>query len=133
MSNKLTSVIQWGLTPPSARYDTSYHPRPAFLHTILTKHRYGLQPDKLFSHAKRPREDGILDARLVRTLYEFTGDCFAITLKGPDGLADSPNSFFDGQGTIIEPMAEVLRETPHVAKALADLSERIALINKPGD
>jgi alpha 1,2-mannosyltransferase len=123
-------MIQWGLTPPSKAHDTSYHSPPAFLHTILTKHRYGLQPDKLFSHVKRPREDGILDPRLVRTLYEYTGDCFAITLKGPDGLPDSENSYFDGQGTLILPSSEVLPE--HVWTALSDMSAAIAGLNIPG-
>jgi alpha 1,2-mannosyltransferase len=125
------ALLQWGLTPTSARYDSSFRPPPAFLHTILTKHRHGLQPAKLFSHYKRPREDGINDPRLIRTLYEYTGDCFDITLKGPDGLPDSPNSYFDGQGELVEPMSELL--PPHVWKALFDMSVDIAGLNVPGE
>lgn len=105
-------MIQWGLTPTHARHDPSYHPRPAFLHAILAKHRYNLQPEKLFSHIRRPRLDGIAEPLLVRTLYEFTGDCFALTLKGPDGLPDSENSMMDNQGVVMQDMKEVLGDGP---------------------
>lgn len=127
------AALQWGLTPQSEARNPAYHPKPAFLHNILTKHRYGLQPDKLFSHAKRPVQDFILDSRLVRTLYEFTGDCFAITLKGPSGLPDEPNSYGDGQDVIIEPMSDVLYRDPHIWEALRDLQKRIAGMNVPGE
>ncbi|WVR09404.1 hypothetical protein IAU60_006471 [Kwoniella sp. DSM 27419] len=102
------SMIQWGLTPQSAKHDPSYHPAPAFLHTILAKHRNNLQASKLFSHIRRPRLDGISEPLLVRTLYEFTGDCFALTLKGPDGAPDAENSMGDGQGVDMVPMKDVL-------------------------
>jgi len=112
---KLTSlcwfpVLHWGLTPQNKRNDPSYHPVPAFLHTILSKHRKNLDPSKLWSHVRKPRLDGISEPSLTRTLYEFTGDCFAITLKGPDGLLTSPNSFRDGQGLLTLPLAEVFGE-----------------------
>lgn len=125
-------MIQWGLTPPRYKNDPTYHPKPAFLHTILLKHRYGLQPAKLFSHTKRPREDFILDPRLVRTLYEFTGDCFAITLKGPDGTPGEPNSMLDGQGTLIQTTEEVLERNPGVWEALSGVAEFLAGLNIPG-
>ncbi|ORY29660.1 mannosyltransferase putative-domain-containing protein [Naematelia encephala] len=122
------SMIQWGLTPVSAKHDPSYHPRPAFLHAILAKHRWNLQPDKLFSHIRRPRLDGILEPRLVRTLYEFTGDCFALTLKGPDGLPGVDNSMLDGQGVEMVDMREVLGKD-EVWEALKEISERFVMIN----
>ncbi|CAK9781972.1 hypothetical protein CC85DRAFT_313059 [Cutaneotrichosporon oleaginosum] len=126
------SMIQWGLTPPRERHNPEYHPKPAFLHTILLKHRYGLQPSRLFSHTKRPRADFILDPRLVRTLYEFTGDCFAITLKGPDGLPGEPNSVLDGQGVIVETTEEVLSRNPGVWKELDGVAAFLAGLNIPG-
>jgi alpha 1,2-mannosyltransferase len=120
-------VIQWGLTPTSAKHDPTYHPKPAFLHAILAKHRNNLQPSKLFSHITRPRLDGISEPRLVRTLYEFTGDCFAITLKGPDGMPDSPNSMMDGQGVIVEDMKDLLGGG-EVWEALVQISEKFVAI-----
>ncbi|GMK55928.1 hypothetical protein CspeluHIS016_0209840 [Cutaneotrichosporon spelunceum] len=126
------SMIQWGLTPPSEKQNPNYRPKPAFLHTILLKHRYGLQPEKLFSHVKRPRRDFILDPTLVRTLYEFTGDCFAITLKGPDGLPGEPNSILDGQGTVVETTEETLSRNPGVWNELAHVAAFLAGLNIPG-
>ncbi|WWC63550.1 uncharacterized protein I303_106154 [Kwoniella dejecticola CBS 10117] len=123
------SMIQWGLTPLSARHDPSYHPPPAFLHTILAKHRQNLQPSKLFSHIKRPRLDGIAEPLLVRTLYEFTGDCFALTLKGPDGAPDAENSMRDGQGVDMYPLKDVLNDG-HVWKEVERLSEDFVKINQ---
>lgn len=120
-------MIQWGLTPESARHDPTYRPKPAFLHAILAKHRNNLQPSKLFSHITRPRLDGISEPLLVRTLYEFTGDCFAITLKGPDGLPDSPNSMMDGQGLEVEEMKDVLGGA-EVWHALEEISEKFVKI-----
>ncbi|KAK6910896.1 hypothetical protein I203_104931 [Kwoniella mangroviensis CBS 8507] len=123
------SMIQWGLTPLSARHDPSYHPPPAFLHTILAKHRSNLQPSKLFSHIKRPRLDGISEPLLVRTLYEFTGDCFALTLKGPDGAPRVENSMMDGQGVDTYPLKDVLGDG-HVWREVARLSEEFVKINQ---
>nr|XP_031863937.1 uncharacterized protein CI109_000581 [Kwoniella shandongensis]KAA5531009.1 hypothetical protein CI109_000581 [Kwoniella shandongensis] len=123
------SMIQWGLTPPHAKHDPSYHPPPAFLHTILAKHRNGLQPSKLFTHIRRPRLDGISEPLLVRTLYEWTGDCFAITLKGPDGLPESENSMMDGQGVIMQHMGDLLG-SGEVWEELKALSEVFVKINQ---
>jgi len=124
-------VVQWGLTPESAKHDPTYHPKPAFLHAILAKHRNNLQPSKLFSHILRPRLDGISEPRLVRTLYEFTGDCFAITLKGPDGLPDSPNSMMDYQGVVMEDMKDLLGGK-EVWEALVEISEKfVAIWSRP--
>ena len=121
-------MIQWGLTPQSARSDPTYHPSPAFLHAILAKHRWNLQPDKLFSHIRRPRLDGSREPLLVRTLYEFTGDCFALTLKGPDGALDAENSMQDGQGVVMESMEDVLGNGA-VWEELKALSEVFVRIN----
>ena len=121
-------MLQWGLTPPSARHDPTYHPSPAFLHGILAKHRWDLQPDKLWSHIRRPRLDGSQEPLLVRTPYEFTGDCFALTLKGPDGLPDAENSMMDGQGVIMESMRDVLGGGA-VWDALRTLSDTFVRIN----
>jgi alpha 1,2-mannosyltransferase len=114
-AQKLTDIIvhvvlHWGLTPYNKRNDPSYHPPPAFLHTILSKHRQNLDPSKLWSHVRKPRLDGISEPTLTRTLYEFTGDCFAVTLKGPDGLPNSPNSMRDGQGVLTLPLAKMFGE-----------------------
>lgn len=130
-------MIQWGLTPSSAKHDPSYHPPPAFLHTILAKHRNGLQPSKLFTHLKKPRLDGISEPLLVRTLYEFTGDCFALTLKGPDGAIDknsninkAENSMGDGQGVDTIPLKDVLGDgNGNVWRELEEISERFVKIN----
>lgn len=122
----IRAVIQWGLTPKSAQHDPNYHPKPAFLHAILAKHRHNLQPTKLFSHITRPRLDGIREPLLVRTLYEFTGDCFALTLKGPDGLPDSPNSMMDYQGLVVDEMKDLLGEDVWVA--LEEISEKFVKI-----
>lgn len=121
-------MVQWGLTPQSARHDPSYHPPPAFLHGILAKHRWNLQPDKLFSHIRRPRLDGSQEPLLVRTLYEFTGDCFALTLKGPDGAPDVENSMMDGQGVVMESMKDILGGG-EVWEALVELSNKFVRIN----
>jgi alpha 1,2-mannosyltransferase len=64
---------------------------------------------------------------LVRTLYEFTGDCFAITLKGPDGLPDSPNSMMDYQGVVMEDMKDLLGGK-EVWEALVEISEKFVAI-----
>ncbi|WVW85356.1 hypothetical protein I302_107394 [Kwoniella bestiolae CBS 10118] len=122
------SMIQWGLTPASARHDPTYHPPPAFLHTILAKHRSNLQPSKLFSHIKRPRLDGISEPLLVRTLYEFTGDCFALTLKGPDGAPGVENSMGDGQGVDTFALRDVLGDG-HVWREVKRISEEFVKIN----
>ena len=122
------SVIQWGLTPQSARSEPDYHPSPAFLHAILAKHRWNLQPDKLFSHIRRPRLDGSREPLLVRTLYEYTGDCFALTLKGPDGALDAENSMQDGQGVVMESMEDALGNEA-VWEELRALSEVFVRIN----
>lgn len=121
------TVIQWGLTPSNQRHarDDEWHPRPAFLHTILAKHRSNLDPSKLWSHIRRPRLDGIAEPTLYRTLYEFTGDCFAVQLKGPDGLPHSRNSMRDGQGLLTEPMETAFGpggETDEVYLALKDIA-----------
>ncbi|WVQ79578.1 hypothetical protein IAT38_001678 [Cryptococcus sp. DSM 104549] len=117
------SMIQWALTPHSERHNPAYHPPPAFLHTILAKHRHNLQPAKLFSHIRRPRLDGIAEPKLVRTLYEFTGDCFALTLKGPDGAPGVENSYMDGQGVVMEEMKQVVGggEVWEELKALSEI------------
>jgi alpha 1,2-mannosyltransferase len=118
-------VIQWGLTPYAKRNDPTFHPRPAFLHTILAKHRSNLDPAKLWSHYRRPRLDDIDEPTLTRTLYEWTGDCFAIQLKGPDGLPTSANSFRDGQGVLTEKMDTAfgpLGEEDEVYKALMEIA-----------
>ncbi|WWC90587.1 uncharacterized protein L201_005523 [Kwoniella dendrophila CBS 6074] len=122
------SMIQWGLTPQSAKHDPTYHPPPAFLHTILAKHRQNLQPSKLFSHLKRPRKDGISEPLLVRTLYEFTGDCFALTLKGPDGAPEAENSMMDNQGVDTYQLKDVLGNG-HIWNELEKLSEVFVKIN----
>lgn len=127
------SLLQWALTPASARHDAAYHPLPGFLHTILLKARYGLQPDKLLSHVKRPRLDQINDPRLVRTLYQFTGECFAIDLKGPDGAPGAPNSYGDGQGVEIDTFEHVLAHNPAVWAWIRDNAKKIAGINVPGE
>lgn len=75
----------------------------------------------------RPRLDGINEPLLVRTLYEFTGDCFAITLKGPDGAPDSERSVGDGQGVLILPTKEVVGKKTW--EALEALSEKFVAIN----
>ncbi|KAJ9118619.1 hypothetical protein QFC22_003839 [Naganishia vaughanmartiniae] len=124
-------MIQWGTTPWSKRHDPNYHPEPAFLHTILAKHRRGLQPDKLFSHLRRPRIDNISEPSLVRTPYDFTGDCFALTLKGPDGLASAENSMRDGQGVLTETVEGAMGglDNPTYV-ALRDLAQTFVDINK---
>jgi alpha 1,2-mannosyltransferase len=129
----MITVVQWGLTPASERNNVDYHPPAAFLHTILAKHRYNLQAPKLFSHIRRPRLDGIMEPTLVRTLYEFTGDCFALTLKGPDGLPGSENSMLDGQGVIMTEMPEVLGGKGPVWEELSTLADVFVKINVPGD
>lgn len=68
-----------------------------FLHTILAKHRYHLQPEKLFTHYRRARLDGMTEPTLVRAYYEWTGSCFAIDLKGPDGTPGVEGGWGDGQ------------------------------------
>ncbi|WVQ95170.1 hypothetical protein IAU59_002264 [Kwoniella sp. CBS 9459] len=123
------SMIQWALTPPSALHDPSYHPPPAFLHTILAKHRNGLQASKLFTHIRRPRLDGISEPLLVRTFYEWTGACFAVTLKGPDGAPDAENSMGDGQGVDTVLLKDVLG-SGHVWEALEGLTEDFVKINQ---
>jgi alpha 1,2-mannosyltransferase len=124
-------LSQWSTTPWNKRHDLNYHPEPAFLHTILAKHRRGLQPDKLFSHLRRPRIDNISEPSLVRTPYDFTGDCFALTLKGPDGLASAENSMRDGQGVLTETVESVMGglENPTYV-ALRDLAQTFVDINK---
>ncbi|ODO11043.1 hypothetical protein I350_01645 [Cryptococcus amylolentus CBS 6273] len=122
------SMIQWGLTPWTERHNPAYHPKPAFLHTILGKHRYNLQPSKLFSHIHRPRLDGINEPLLVRTPYDFTGDCFALTLKGPDGAPGAVNSMGDGQGVETVAMGDVIGDD-NVWGELKGLSETFVHIN----
>ncbi|KAJ6590382.1 mannosyltransferase putative-domain-containing protein [Mycena sp. CBHHK59/15] len=122
------SMIQWGLTSASACNDPSYHPPPAFLQAILAKYRWNLQPDKLFSHIRRPRLDGSKEPLLVRTLYEFAGDCFAITLKGPDGMPGAENSMGDGQGVVMDDMKDLLGGGA-VCEELRALSEKFVRIN----
>lgn len=129
-------MLQWGLTPWSQRNNLDFHPRPAFLHTILGKHRYNLDPAKLWSHIRRPRLDNITEPTLIRTLYEFTGDCFAITLKGPDGLPETQNSMRDGQGVLTVGLEEAFgdgdavrgREDP-VFKAVMEIAPGFVAIN----
>lgn len=125
------SMLQWGLTPWSKRNDPSYHPEPAFLHTILAKHRQNLQADKLWSHIRKPRLDNITEHSLRRTLYEFTGDCFALTLKGPDGAKGAENSFGDGQGVLTLPLEDaftggkdnkMLQELQRLAQPFVDIN-----------
>ena len=101
-------MIQWGLTPQSMVNDKDYHPEPFFLHTILAKHKEHLQPSKLFSHVRKPRLDRINEPLLVRTLYEFSGQCFDINLKGPDGHADTEDGMGDGQGVLVIPTKDVV-------------------------
>jgi alpha 1,2-mannosyltransferase len=97
---------------------------------ILTKHRRApLQPEKLFSHLLRPRLDGINDDRLVRTYYEWTGACFAITLKGPDGARGVDNSVGDGQGLVMQEMKDVLGEGKQWEE-LMDVARRFVRINQ---
>ncbi|KAJ9126143.1 hypothetical protein QFC24_002416 [Naganishia onofrii] len=90
-----------------------------------------LQPDKLFSHLRRPRIDNISEPSLVRTPYDFTGDCFALTLKGPDGLTSAENSMRDGQGVLTETVESVMGglENPTYV-ALRDLAQTFVDINK---
>lgn len=124
-------MLHWGLTPQNKRNDPSYHPPPAFLHTILSKHRKNLDPAKLWSHVRKPRLDGISEPTLTRTLYEFTGDCFAITLKGPDGLPNSTNSMRDYQGVLTEPLSTVFGpngETDEIYLALMDIAPTFVAI-----
>lgn len=125
------SMLQWGLTPWSKRNDKDYHPEPAFLHTILAKHRQNLQADKLWSHIRKPRLDNITEPSLRRTLYEFTGDCFALTLKGPDGAKGAENSFGDGQGVLTLPLEDaftggkdnkMLQEVQRLAQPFVDIN-----------
>jgi alpha 1,2-mannosyltransferase len=122
-------MLQWGLTPQSARHDPSYHPPPAFLHTILAKHRHNLQPEKLFTHIRRPRLDGIHEERLVRTYYEWTGACFAISLKGPDGVKGAENSMGDGQGVIMQELRNLLGEDV-VWDELKEVAQKFVAINQ---
>lgn len=136
------SMLQWGLTPWKERHSKSgsgtgedkkgFHPEPAFLHTILAKHRQHLQADKLWSHIRRPRKDNISEPTLVRTPYEFTGDCFALTLKGPDGLPGVENSMRDGQGVLTIPLEEaflggkankVLQKVKELQQPFVDINE----------
>ncbi len=121
---------QWGLTPWKKRNDATYHPKPAFLHTILGKHRRNLQPDKLWSHLRRPRLDGISEPLLVRTPYHFSGDCFALSLKGPDGLDSSENSMRDGQGVVTETLEEVLGSSNPVYVELVELAKKFVKITR---
>ena len=117
----LTPVLHWGLTPLDKINDEDYHPEPYFLHTILAKGRDKLQPSKLFSHVTMPRLDGINEPLLVRTLYEFTGQCFAISLKGPDGAPGSERSVGDGQGVLTLSTKDVVgRETWQALEALSE-------------
>ena len=120
-------MIQWGLTPQSEINNPNYHPEPAFLHTILAKHRSHLQPSKLFTHIRRPVLNGINEPLLVRTLYEWTGDCFAITLKGPDGAPGFENGLGDGQGVLTLEMRDVVER--EVWEALEELSVKFVSIN----
>lgn len=76
----------------------------------------------------QPRLDGINEPLLVRTLYEFTGDCFSIDLKGPDGKAGSDRSMGDGQGVMVIPTREVVGETTWAA--LEEISEKYVAINQ---
>ncbi len=64
----------------------------------------------------------------LRTLYEFTIACFALTLKGPYGLPDAENSMMDGQGLVQEETRDLLggRE---VWEAVRSLSEEFVGIN----
>lgn len=101
-------MLHWSLTPTSQKYNPAYRPKPAFLHTILAKHRYNLQPEKLFTHIRKPRLDGILEPSLVRTYYEWTGACFGITLKGPDGAEGVDGGWGDGQGVEMISMEELI-------------------------
>ncbi|KAK1927346.1 mannosyltransferase putative-domain-containing protein [Papiliotrema laurentii] len=115
------SMLHWGLTPLDKINDEDYHPEPYFLHTILAKGRDKLQPSKLFSHVTMPRLDGINEPLLVRTLYEFTGQCFAISLKGPDGAPGSERSVGDGQGVLTLSTKDVVgRETWQALEALSE-------------
>lgn len=102
------TMLHWSLTPTSEIHNPNYHPKPAFLHTILAKHRYNLQPEKLFTHIRKPRLDNILDPTLVRTYYEWTGACFGITLKGPDGAPGVEGGWGDGQGVEMISMEELI-------------------------
>ncbi len=123
-------MIQWGTTPWAKRNDPTYHPPPAFLHVILGKHRHNLQAAKLWSHIKRPRLDGIDEPTLVRTPYEFTGDCFAIFQKGPDGLEESENSMRDGQGVLTEELWEAFGGPKNpVYRALKEMAQPYVDIN----
>ncbi len=110
-SEPVLSNLQWGLTPWNKRNDPTYRPPAAFLHAILHKHRRHLQADRLWSHLMRPRLDGVNEPTLVRTPYHFTGECFGVTQKGPDGLETSENSMRDGQGVIVEAIEDVLGGT----------------------
>lgn len=79
----------------------------------------------------RPRIDNISEPTLVRTPYEFTGDCFKIFRKGPDGLPDSENSMRDGQGVLTEDVESVMGGLGNPAYvALRELAQTFVDINK---
>lgn len=63
----------------------------------------------------------------MRTLYEYTGMCFAITLKGPDGSSDVVNSYGDGQGIVMDEMNDVL--APEVWAELERIGPEFVRIN----
>lgn len=102
------TMLQWSLTPSSQINNPSYHPKPAFLHAILAKHKYNLQPEKLFTHIRKPRLDMMTEPLLIRTYYEWTGQCFGITLKGPDGSIGMKGSLNDGQAVDLISIEELL-------------------------
>lgn len=106
--------------------DKNYHPEPFFLHTILAKHKQNLQPSKLFSNVRKPRLDRINEPLLVRTLYEFSGQCFDINLKGPDGHADTENGMGDGQGVVVLNTKDVVGAKAW--KGLQEISEQFVAI-----
>lgn len=90
-----------------------------------------MQPDKLFSHLMRPRIDNISEPTLVRTPYEFTGDCFKLSLKGPDGLPETENSMRDGQGVLTESVESMMGGvTNPTYLALRELAQTFVDINK---
>jgi alpha 1,2-mannosyltransferase len=122
------TMLHWALTPSSEAHNPAYSPKPAFLHTILAKHRYHLQPEKLFTHVRKPRLDGITDPRLVRTYYEWTGQCFGITLKGPDGTMGVEGSWGDGQGVEMISMEELIGDNM-VWRELQELSRTFVNID----
>ena len=45
---------------------------------------------------------------LVRTYYEWTGACFGIDLKGPDGAPGVKMGWGDGQGVEINSLGELI-------------------------